>query len=358
MTQMTTNLATFVLLVVLSALPALAAQPGIRETLPGAAARLPIGVFAVHRDLLYLAKMKGFEVVHNYLFEESRDKNDELAAYLDEAHHLGLKVMAGFERKENYSVPKVLERVRRFRDHPALWAWYLYDEPHLEMRDRVAESAAAIRQEDSRHPLTIAPAVTVFASLADISFAYTYPVKDQPFPSQDLGSCMRRMDHFAAAGNPFCILVQTFNWNHYLQFDKKRRHNRHPTPEEMRFLAFYGVMKGARGVFFFSFQTLPIEFDNLRQVAALVGELKGMREYLAGEQVDPKTYTHHPHAAAWRRDGHTLLIICNPEPQKKEAVMLSGPWSLRDQKHSDRLVPSGQLALNPWDVRLIIVRDK
>ena len=123
-------------------------------------------------------------------------------------------------------------------------------------------------------------------------------------------------------------------------------------------MAFYGVLKGARAVFFFSFQTLPIEHRNLGHVAALIGELKGMREYLAGEQVDPKTYTNHPHAAAWRKDDRTLLIVCNPGPQKIEAAMLPGPWTLSDPKHPDQPVPGGPLTLNPWDGRLIFVTGK
>jgi len=54
-----------------------------------------------------------------------------------------------------------------------------------------------------------------------------------------------------------------------------RRDNRNPTIEELSFMAFYGVIKGARGVFFFSFQTLPVEYRNMGHVAALIGELKG-----------------------------------------------------------------------------------
>jgi hypothetical protein len=323
-----------------------------------ARARLPLGVFAVPQDLLYLARMKGFEVVHNYRFEESRGRDDELAAYLDAAHDLGLKVMVGFERQENYTVSKVAARVQRFRRHPALWAWYLADEPKMKKYDRVAEIAAAIRREDAAHPLAIATEAPRFAKLADLVFAYTYPVYGQPFPQQNLGSWVQRLDEAAGAAPPFAALVQTFNWNHYLHFDKRRRDNRIPNLQEMRFMAFYGVMQGARGVFFFSFQTLPIEFRNLGNVATLIGELKGMRKYLTGEQVDPGPYTNHPHTAAWRQEGRTLLILCNPGPQRTEAAMLPGPWTLSDQKRPDQLVPDGPLTLNPWDVRLIVVKGK
>jgi hypothetical protein len=186
------------------------AETASRETLTEAVGRLPIGVFAVPRDLLYLGEMNGFEVVHDYHFEEGRDQNDELAAYLDAAQGFGLKVMVGFERKENYTLPKVLERIRRFRAHPALWAWYLYDEPKMEMLTRVQEIAAAIRREDSGHALIIAANETEFAALADKVFAYRYPVKDKSFPLEDLEPFVRRIGQAAVGNIPFCGLIQTF----------------------------------------------------------------------------------------------------------------------------------------------------
>jgi len=342
----------------LCALPAPAEKRYGTEDLPVSASRLLIGIFAVHSDLLYLAKKKGFEVVHNYRFEESREKNDELAAYLEDAREIDLKVIVGFERKENYTIQKVVERVRRFRAHPAVWAWYLCDEPSMEMRDRVAEIASAIRREDPDHPLIIATDKSPFAVMADLVFAYTYPVKDQPFPQQDLGSDVRRIHQVAEAGLPFCVLVQTFNWNHYLPFDKRRRDNRYPTAEEMRFMAFYGVMRGARGVFFFSFQTLPIEHRNLGHAVALIDELKEVREYLVGDQVDAKRYIDYPHATAWRKGGLTLLIITNPSAQTVEATLNPGNWTLSDRKHPEATIPGGKLTLNPWGVHILLATDK
>jgi len=338
----------------------MAETPKVPEAFSGSATCLPIGVFAVPRDLLYLAKMKGFEVVHDYRFEESRDKNDELAAYLDEAHKLGLEVMVGFERKENYTVSKVVERVRRFRDHPALWAWYLCDEPKMEIYDRVAEIAAAIRREDAGHPLAIATDVPLFAALADLIFAYTYPVWDRPFPQQDLGFEVRRINQAAKAGIPFLSLVQTFNWNHYLPLDKRRRDNRHPTAEEMRFMAFYGVMKRCRGVFFFSFQTLPLDLkenDLSRSVSSLLDELKAVRNHLVGEPTDPGSYTDYPHAGTWSQKESILLLLTNPTPKSVAASLKSGLWTMRDLKNPKEEIPPGKLRLEPWGVRVVLVRE-
>jgi hypothetical protein len=338
--------------------PAGAEPAGQPAALSEACARLPLGVFAVPKDLLYLARMKGFEVVHDYRFEESRGRDDELAAYLDAAQALGLKVLVGFERQADNLLSKSVARVRRFQRHPAVWAWYLADEPKLPQYDQLAELAAAIRREDAAHPLALATDEPRFASLADLVFAYTYPVYGQPFPRQDLSSWVKRLEQAAAAGSPFAVLVQTFNWNHYLHFDKRRRENRLPNLQEMRFMAFSGVRRGCRGVFFFSFQTLPVEERHLNQaVAPLLAELKGMREYLLGDRVDAQKYSAYPDAAAWRRRGRTMLLLTNPTPREVMANLKSGPWVLSDLKHPGTGISPGTVPLKPWGVRLVLVAE-
>ena len=351
------RLSLVLLLTVIVGFPAKGKQPETAHELPTGNTFFPIGIFGVHPNLLYLSKLKGFDVVHNYHFEESSNKDDELADYLDSAHALGLKVMVGFDRK-NYTISRVLQRVHRFRTHPALWAWYLADEPEKAIKDKVQEIASAIQKEDSAHPITIATDSASLAALADIVFAYTYPVVDQPFPLQDLGSYVRRIDQAARDRAPFIALVQTFNWNHYYHFEKRRRSARNPTAKEMRFMAYYGAMKGCRGVFFFSFQTLPIENDNLDYVVApLVTELKKLRNYLDGKPVDPINYLVHPHAAAWRKYGQTLLIVTNPSSKPIDIPFKSNCRILSDLKNSTTIVINNKMPLDPWGVQAIIVKE-
>lgn len=323
--------------------------------------RLPIGIFAVHEDLLYLARMKGFEVVHNYRFEEVRDKDEELAGYLNAAGTLGLKVMVGFDRKDGFTKARAEERVRKFKEHPAVWAWYLYDEPKPEMLERANEVVASIRRNDDKHPLIIASKTPEYVALVDMSLAYSYPVKDQPSPTNDLNDYVIKTEAAVAGGKPFISLIQTFNWNHYWPFAKRREGNRLPTLAEMRFMAYAGILQGCRGVFFFSFQTLPIEHDHLNgEAVPLIKELKEVREYLIWRQTEPGAFVNgFPPGAAgsWTDGGKTLLILSNPSSSLITVSLKIDGKIITDFRNHERSIGQTE-QLSPWDVRIYLIQSK
>src|SRR4030067_795115 len=62
------------------------------------AENFPIGVFAVQKNHIELASKCGFEIIHEYRFEEGHDRDDELSEYLDTAQQYNLKVFVGFDR--------------------------------------------------------------------------------------------------------------------------------------------------------------------------------------------------------------------------------------------------------------------
>jgi hypothetical protein len=304
--------------------------------------------------------MKGFEVVHNYRFEESRDKDDELGKYLDKAAALGLKVMVGFDRKEGYTQARTEERVRKFRQHPALWAWYLYDEPEPEILERARGVAGIIRSNDDAHPIIVASDTPEYIALADMSFAYCYPVLDQSFPKQDLNRYTRKTDSAAASGKPFISLVQTFNWNHYVAFAKKKEEYRLPSLAEMRFMAYSGILRGGRGVFFFSFQTLPIENDHLNhEIEPLIKELKMIRPFLAYKNTNPDAFVSGlpSHSArTWTEGNNTFLIVSNPSSSAIVCSLKTDGRKVMDLRENSRnVLPAVQLG--PWDARIYLIEE-
>jgi hypothetical protein len=359
--KQTIQLVCLVSLMVLCALPAIAENRYGAGGVPVGVSRLPIGIFAVHEDFLHLARIKDFEVVHNYRFEEVRDKDDELGDYLNAAGALGLKVMVGFDRKEGFTVARAEERVRRFKQHPAVWAWYLYDEPRPEMLERAKEVVASIRRNDAKHPIIIASKTPEDVALVDMSIAYSYPVKDQPSPTNDLNDYLVKTEAAVVWGKPFISLIQTFNWNHYWPFSKRRERNRLPTLPEMRFMAYTGILKGCRGVFFFSFQTLPIEHDHLNgEVVPLIKELKEIREFLMWRQTEPEAFVNgfpRGAAGAWTDGGKTLLILSNPSPSLITASLKTDGRIFTEFR--DRRRNIGQVEqLHPWDIRIYLIEDK
>jgi hypothetical protein len=74
----------------------------------------------------------GFDVVHSYRWDGA-GTNEEAIEYLDAAHALELSAFIGFHRRRLMDGDEefVARRVGALMEHPALFGWYLYDEPDL-----------------------------------------------------------------------------------------------------------------------------------------------------------------------------------------------------------------------------------
>ena len=117
-----------------------------------------------------------------------------------------------------------------------------------------------------------------FLKMADMNFAYTYPIWDKPYPEADMTPDVKRTKLSVFVDKPFYPLLQAFNWAHYRSKDPKKGTYRLPTKEELRFMAYFGIVMGSKGVFFFSFQTLPDDKDYLQEVVVpIIKELKQIR---------------------------------------------------------------------------------
>ncbi len=96
---------------------------------------LPLGMYQVPTEEMPRVKQAGFNLVHTYQFEGSQD-DAAARKYLDAAQANGLQVFIGFDRGLysgagliQMNLGHVARRIGALRDHPALLAWYLFDEP-------------------------------------------------------------------------------------------------------------------------------------------------------------------------------------------------------------------------------------
>ena len=281
----------------------------------------PIGVFAVTKSQIPLAASLGFEVVHEYRFEESPNKDDEVAAYLEKALQYNLRVMMGFDRGEHFNEKRVAERVVRFRNHKALWGWYITDEPKEGMEETVRSVASLIKRLDPNHPTLIASDNPVYLKMADLTFSYEYPVWNKPYPEQNLKIYVDRTRTSVNLGTQFLSLVQAFNWEHYRQKDPKKGSYRLPTATEIRFMAYSGLAMGSRGLFFFSFQTLPYDRKYLDDaIVPVVKEFKRIRLFMGWEKaglpdfVEPDIDLIY---RCWRKGKDVTMVVTNPTPKKR-----------------------------------------
>ena len=89
---------------------------------------IPLGIYAVGVKDMPTVKDFGFNLVQSYQFFGMPD--EEKKEYLDEAFRNGLMVFAGLNgaHKLAENTEKIKETVNTFKNHPALYAWYLADE--------------------------------------------------------------------------------------------------------------------------------------------------------------------------------------------------------------------------------------
>lgn len=92
-----------------------------------------LGMYGVNEDDMGDIAAGGFDYCHSYRWD-GPGTTEEALQYLDAAQSHGLRVFMGLSRQQLMAHDQrfVAERVAALMRHPALLAWYLYDEPDLE----------------------------------------------------------------------------------------------------------------------------------------------------------------------------------------------------------------------------------
>ena len=167
--------------------------------------------------------------------------------FLDRAAELGLWVIAGHTENE-----AKLERVKKFKDHPAIIAWILHDDANtLSTVERLTAMNKRVK-EIAPHRLTYIPLGTQsrdvlmpkegFFGCSDFVGWEMYPVANPKAADPCLKATETQMalvsQMAVKAERPYWILPQTFQWPG----------SRVPTPAEYRNLCYVGLINGAKGV--------------------------------------------------------------------------------------------------------------
>lgn len=122
--------------------------------------RFLLGMYGVSEEHMAEMARAGFDYVHSYRWDGSGDTESALA-YLDAAQRHGLRAFMGLERGRlmAYDERFVAERVAALMRHPALLAWYLFDEPDLEHQyvspEWLERYYRLIRALDPFHPVVV-----------------------------------------------------------------------------------------------------------------------------------------------------------------------------------------------------------
>jgi len=289
----------------------------------------PIGIFGVEKpSQLPALKEAGFDVAQTY-----RTDADFLEKLAREARRLDMKLL----------VPPDLLRASRPVDTSGwpLAAWYLQDEPDVSRTppEELKNWAHEVRAKDPRRAQAFSVgqgrAVRLYGEIGDVLMVDWYPVPHLPLDSvaEQVGLAVAALP----AGKPLWAIVQAFNWKDSPQgFKRGMRIGRFPTRNEIRFMAYSVIVRGARGVFFFTLKKpggrslleVPEEFQAVSRVAL---ELRAMKDVFGRGRATPlpAQLPDGMEGRCWTSGFRSYLVLLNrrtklPLPVPDE--LLGGGW--------------------------------
>ncbi len=321
-----------VAVMIFAALPACAAVKAVGNkcVLVNGKPFFPIGIYQAGADDMPILAKAGFNTVHTYMWE---DHDEEAAArdgqeWLDAARKNKLMALASFYRPymRTMNWDRCSKRIELFRNHPALLAWHVMDEPDAsgepkgEGERRGTEYVPAaykmIKERDPNHPVTTVlcrfAGVSTFTPWLDVVQADYYPIP--PIPATDFAgtgfrgiaimadNCRTASDN----GKPFWFVCQAFNYGKLKASPEDPNFvpaewQRFPTLNELRTMTYTAVASGARGIFYYSLMDLMLDrgqvggylsrvenWERLKQVVSELNQLMPLLTADTKETIDDK----------------------------------------------------------------------
>ena len=306
---------------------------GLFAALPlfAAAGDFPLGFYGVNgAQELTVLKQAGFNCFQTYSEDPAR-----LAALAAEAKKLDLKMVA--------SPHKVMESplAKEAKKWPML-AWYLYDEPEvrklplaeLEKMDKRVKSWSP----GQRTVFVMGEGVAAFtyAGVADALMVDWYPVPHLRLES--VGEQVAMVKAGAAImdprrqNKPVWAVLQAFDWINYPQ-RRKDRVGGFPTFEQVRYMTYLSLARGAEGIFYFIYNgsdgiPLPSRPERWGIYQRVAAELNALMPVLKKGKpgVLPAGLDANFASRALKQGGKSYLFLLNPTaaPLPLNAEALAG----------------------------------
>jgi hypothetical protein len=203
-----------------------------------------VGVYFASRQQLPDVAVEGFDLV-----AAPAD-----LAYLGQAHDYGVHVIAQSTVVTHSDEPH-LAALKRMEREPALFAWYLIDEPDLhgispsEVRARNREFKARARKPTFT-VVSSGAAVEKYINCSDYLGVDYYPIPWAPVST--FGREMR-LARIGAGSKGFFAILQAFDWSAVPELIRTDKPLREPTYAELRCMAYMALANSARGLLFYSY---------------------------------------------------------------------------------------------------------
>lgn len=211
----------------------------------------PIGVYGAREsEELAVLKAVGFNAVRGPARKE----------YLDAASRLGIRVLAtpNTTAGDKFQSERARAAVEQFDSHPALWAWYVVDEPDLNLvsPERVRQANRFLKQSGATKPTALVlyqgSAALDYANITDILMVDRYPIPWLPlanFPQH-----LRQGRLALGPEKPLIAVIQAFDWSYYPDLlSVEGVEHRAPSYEELRCMTYLALTQRAAGIFYYCF---------------------------------------------------------------------------------------------------------
>jgi len=216
----------------------------------------PVGIYSVGSETnLAEIATAGFNIVTGPAKRE----------FLDAAEALGIGVLAspGSEAGKGFDLAKVRSTVAKLDRHPALWSWYLIDEPDMRRvsPEMVSEAHQAVKRAGAHKPTSLVlyrgDEAQWYGNIADITMVDRYPVPWLPLAnfSQHIHKTRLATDR----DRPVIAVIQSFDWTAHQAVLPGEENLRPPTEYELRSMTYSALTRGANGIFFFSYADMRLK---------------------------------------------------------------------------------------------------
>lgn len=215
---------------------------------------------------------------------------------MDLAHQHGLKVIYSIKDwyvGSKYCPPSieslekeekaVRERVRKYRGHPALLAWYLNDELPQSFMEQLESHQRWVSEEDPDHPTWVVlyqyRDVAAYLNTFDVIGTDPYPIgrRSASMAAEWTAETFRQVE----GARPMWQVPQLHNWANYRKTAEERKGCHTPTFDEIRSMAWQCIAEGATGLVFYSWfdvkrnpdVTFDSQWEGLKRVAAEIDRM-------------------------------------------------------------------------------------
>ncbi|WP_445631816.1 glycoside hydrolase family 2 TIM barrel-domain containing protein [Nostoc sp. DSM 114167] len=322
-------------------------------------------------DVPLKASSKGIDLLMPYVEKEGKAK---IQAFLDTSKKTPIKILLEIPRPliESENILGVKDFIRTYKNHPSVYAWYLYDEPEIKKPRPISPNLLkkvykAIKEEDKSKPVALVftkiEKIEPYSDAMDILMWDCYPCKYGVVEFQWVSFYRKALYDVIYLAD---IKNKKF-WNVIQAYRGNQTDFRLPTKLEFRYMFYLSVLTGADGLLFWIHYLSSPSWNE----SVLYPTIKEFRDYIPaivrGEDLSNPVQVNNPNIEVKLfpipNTTKSLIIAVNHTSTQINFVVkltqsLAGKIVTFNEKTINNLFPNASFStrLNPYEVKLYQVK--